>query len=305
MLVEAANGGTMACDQLCKNLQWKMQGIQFQADVFVMALQNYDMVLGIQWLKLLGDILANYEDKWMTFWWHGREVTLKGDNPTLTQSIPLEELNDLLTNTTSWAGVNICSLQVLEDSDKAINSLEGHLPTLHAEELPLQTLLDTYHHVFREPIGLPPVREHDRRIPLKDEHLTVNLRPYRYSGLQKDTLEKLVAEMLEAGIVQPSHSPFASLVVLVKKKDLTWRFCVDFRALNRLTVKDKYPILIIDELLKELEGATIFSKIDLRAGYHQIRMDPSDVFKTAFRTHNDHFEFLVMPFGLSNALATF
>ena len=138
------------------------------------------------------------------------------------------------------------------------------------EESPLQNLLAAYQHIFCDPKRLPQVRRHDHKIPLKDESQTVNLRSYRYSGLQKDTLDTLVAEMLEAGIVQPINSPFASPVVLVKKKDQTWRFCVDFRALNKLTVKDKYHIPIIDELLEELEGATIFSKIDLRASYHQI-----------------------------------
>jgi hypothetical protein len=153
--------------------------------------------------------------------------------------------------------------------------------------------------------GYPPARRHDHKIPLKDESQAVNLRSYRYLGLQKDTLETLVAEMLEAGIVQPSNSPFASPVVLVKKNYQTWQFCVDFRALNKITIKDKYPIPIIDELLEELEGAAIFSKIDLRAGYHQIRMVLEDVFKIAFTTHNGHYEFLVMPFGLSNAPTIF
>ena len=304
LAVEAANGGTMSCTALCKNLQWKMQGTQFEADVFVMKLQSYDMVLGIQWLKLLGDVLSNYEERWVSFWWQNKKVTLKGEDPKLAQSIPLEELNGLLSTKALLSEVKLCSLQMVEESDREQQVKE--LPIFEdSEGSPLQSLLAAYQHIFCDPKGLPPARRHDHKIPLKDESQTINLRSYRYSGLQKDTLETLVAEMLEAGLVQPSNSPFASPVVLVKKKDNTWRFCVDYRALNKITVKDKYPIPIIDELLEELQGAAIFSKIDLRAGYHQIRMVPGDVLKTVFRTHNGHYEFLVMPFGLSNAPATF
>lgn len=133
----------------------------------------------------------------------------------------------------------------------------------------------------------------------------MNVRPYRYPPAVKDEIEKQVDEMLAQGVIPKSVSTFCSPVLLVKKKDQSWRFCVDYRYLNAMTVKSKYPVPVFEELMDEIGQAKWFSKLDLKAGYHQILLQPGEEHKTAFQTHKGHFEFRVMAFGLTGAPATF
>ena len=169
----------------------------------------------------------------------------------------------------------------------------------------MHLLLHEFHDLFQEPTTLPPQRPLDHAIHLKPNTEPVNIRSYRYNPAQKTEIEKQVKDMLTNSIIQPSQSPFASPIFLVKKKDGTWRFCIDYRQHNSLTIKNNFPIPIIEDLLDEINGAAIFSKLDLRLDYHQIRMRPNDIPKTAFRTHQGLYEFTVMPFGLTNAPTTF
>jgi hypothetical protein len=169
----------------------------------------------------------------------------------------------------------------------------------------MDDLLGGFQQLFIELAGLPPHRSHCHRIQLLLGTAPIAVRPYRYMHAQKEELERQCTLMLQHVIIRPSTSAFSAPVLLVKKCGGTWRFCVDYRALNSKTVKDKFPIPVVEELLDELRGTKFFTKLDLRSGYHQVLMNEDDIELTAFRTHQGLFEFLVMPFGFTNAPATF
>lgn len=166
-------------------------------------------------------------------------------------------------------------------------------------------VLDKHRRVFEELTpNISPDRGFEHIIELEEGTKPVITTHYRHPRHYKEEIEKTIKELLNMGHIRRSSSSFACSVVLVKKNG-TLQMCIDYRTLNKRTIKNRYLILHIDELLDELHGVVYFSKIDLRSGYHHIQVREEDVYKTAFKCHYGHYEFLVMPFGLTNAPATF
>jgi hypothetical protein len=235
--------------------------------------------------------------------------------PTVTTAVR-NSSESLLQSSSSNCGSNRCDSPFAGLNDAfsrghRVNSAELSAaiqfgPTASVESARRRALA-AFRDVFPEelPAGLPPKREVDHRIELVPGSSPPSRPTIRLSAPEMDELKKQLAELVKSGFIQPSKSPFGAPILFVKKKDGTMRMCVDYRALNNITIKNAYPLPRIEELFDRLQGARFFSKIDLRSGYHQIRIDPQDVPKTAFRTRYGHFEFLVLPFGLTNAPGTF
>jgi hypothetical protein len=177
----------------------------------------------------------------------------------------------------------------------------------HIESTEVRKLVADFDDVFPDelPSGLPPVRDTSHSIVLEPGSKPTWRPMYRLSPLEFTEMTKQVTGMLDKGWLERSDSPFAAPVLFVSKKDGTLRMCVDYRALNKITVKNRYSLPRIDDLFDKLRGATVFSSLDLAQGYHQIRIPPEDVPKTAFRTPLGHFQYKVLCFGLTNAPATF
>ena len=171
----------------------------------------------------------------------------------------------------------------------------------------LDKILSDFEDMFPEqlPKGRPPKREIKFEIKTKLGAALPNRPPYRLSPKEHEELQAQIEDLLAQGHIRPSQSLYGALILFVPKKESRWHICIDYRALNKQTIKDRYPLPHIDDLLDRLGKARYFSTIDLASDYHQIATKEDDIPKTAFRMHRGHFEFIVMPFGVTNALATF
>jgi len=277
--VQVANGNVMLCSTHLPAAVWKIQNYHFSSDLWILPLQHFDLILGMDWLESFSPMKVHWKLKWLSIPYQNSTILLQG----ILHQVPPLTLVQIFT---------------VSVADQLANMSSSIQPEVFE-------VLSEFASVFAPVDGLPPQRACDHAIPLVTGAKPVYTRPYRYPPALKDEIERQMQDMLDKGLIQPSSSPFSSPLLLVKKKDGSWRPCVDYRHLNALTIRGKFPIPIFDELVDELAGASWFSTLDLNSGFHQIRMKAGEEFKTAFQTHFGHFEFRVMSFGLCGAPASF
>ncbi|WVZ10401.1 hypothetical protein V8G54_014931 [Vigna mungo] len=279
LVVSTPASGLIKTSNVCIRCPIVVEGRRFKVNLICLPLQGLEIILGMDWLST-NHILLDCGEKKLVF-----------PNEHEYQPISLGVLRQEIFEGAS------CFL--------VMSHLEGDssMPLDQAANLPV---VADYLDVFPEEVpGLPPPREVEFSIDLVPQAGPISIALYRMSPAELVELKKQIEELLEKQFIRPSVSPWGAPVLLVKKKDGSSRLCVDYRQLNKLTIKNKYPLPRIDDLMDQLHGAAIFSKIDLRSGYHQILVKADDVQMTAFRSRYGHYEYVVMPFGVTNAPAIF
>ncbi|KAA3483007.1 DNA/RNA polymerases superfamily protein [Gossypium australe] len=291
MVVKVSNplGSHVLVDKVCRNCPLTIRGHCFPANLMLLPFDDFDLILGMDWLNT-HSVLMNCGSKFIGLKCENGDVIRveSGESDNLPMMISFLEAEKYLRK-----GCESYLAFVLNNQESEAK----------IEILPV---VCEYLDVFPEELpGLPPIREVEFGIELVPGSAPISIAPYRMAPLELKELKVQLQELTDKGFARPSCSLWGAPVLFVKKKDGSMSLCIDYRQLNKGTVKNKYLLPRIDDLFDQLKGATVFSKVDLKSGYYQLRVKEQDVSKTAFRTRYGHYEFLVMLFGLTNAPAIF
>lgn len=289
--VELASGAKVSTDSVVHKCELGLRGMVTSVDLRVIPLGSYDVVLGMDWLdshKASIDCrkktIVCQDDK-------GKGVEIVG----IPRPISLQMISAMQLKRSFRKGCQIFAVTVKElEKEDSVGKTMDH------------PILQEYADVFPSEIpSMPPKRDIDFSIDLTPGAEPISRAPYRMTTQELSELRLQLEELLAKGSIRPSVSPWGAPVLFVKKKDGSLRLCIDYRQLNKVTIKNRYPLPRIDDLFDQIKGATVFSKINLKSGYHQLRIKEANIHKTAFRTRYGHYEFKVVPFGLTNAPSVF
>src|SRR4051794_25451824 len=292
--VRLADKTTLSVNHFAPLVDLEIQDHTEILDLDTLPLEGNDIILGKPWLRKHNPDID----------WKKNEIIIKGTNKKVTlekdpapRPPTIPQISAIQANKAIKHG-ETAFLLLIKD--------EKHAKEILTDDKKLKELLQEYQDISPKDLpGLPPYRSVDHAIELVNGAEPPHRSIYALSQEELKILKETLQELLDQGFIRPSKSPYGAPILFVKKKDGSLRMCIDYRALNKLTIKNRYPLPRIDEIFDRVQGAKVFSKLDLRSGYHQIRIQDKDVPKTAFRTRYGHYEFTVMPFGLTNAPATF
>jgi len=260
-------GPTYYTDVIFRNYAIALEGVVLPADLVQLNIQSWDVILRMDWLTK-HKVTINCEGKLITFSApDGERVTFKGSDHQVT--VPTVSAMQAFKILRKGCRGYLCAIEDTEQRDPDLNKI------LVAREYP---------QVFQEVPGLPPDRKIEFTIELIPGTTPISKAPYRMAPAELTELKTQLQELLDKGLIQPSVSPWGAPVLFVRKKDGSLRLCIDYQELNKVRVKNKYPLPRINDLFDQLASASVFSKIDLRSGYHQLKIKKEDVPKTAFRT---------------------
>jgi hypothetical protein len=283
-------GKTVVCKRVVCKCLVSICGRVLPANLVVLPMFSYDVILGMDWLtRHLAVIDGALKQVTLTPCGEGKVTYVGSRARSLPPTILVVEARKLIIG-----GDQAFLAFVVAPTMQAKKNLEDILVVC---EYP--NVFSTYYS------GLRPQREVEFGIKCVPATNPISKAPYRMALSELKELKKQLQKLLDKGFIHPSISPWKAPVLFVKKKDGSMRMCIDYRKLNKVTIKNRYPLPRIDDLLDQLQGARVFSKVDLRSGYHQVRVKEEDIPKTAFRTRYGHYKFLVMSFGLTNAPTVF